>query len=533
MKIFIVGSCVSRDLTTYLVKKQHTLLHYAARQSLISADRPVQEDLLQSDLFSSPFQLESVTNDFKGDLYERIDAHKGDIDVILWDLIDERRGVIRISDTEYVTNNWELYVSGQIDSLKEFDLLPLGTEEHFAIWKQAVDRFIKRLEELGLLHKVLLIAPMFAHIDEDGDNVPAATGDTWQDLRNNYSKYFEYVKKKVSSESIVSIPNEALRATKNHRWGLQSFHYSTTTESRLVEEIERRLPLASLTDHQIGAVRDIEEASRTLWDQGATDIEFKETFEGVPFNAKICLRSEKESVLTLFNGALNRALSGNRTVYQRSTWESELPGNLVFISDSTTDLFPEVSVGWGQGNGDLMGTHLAAGFVRGLTRNPRTEKIERQQLLFGSSAGGFQALHAGTFLPDARILVNNPQIDWLKYEVRSAIRTVIQTAYKGESENGFRDRHETAVDLRALWRFLGQAPNFTYLLNTASPMDIELQFQPFMNFVSTNIDTLPAELSIKTYHHPTEGHNPLGKSDLVPIIQTWVKSHSPELSESL
>lgn len=246
MDVLIIGSCVSRDTFSVLAKNQgYKLLDYVARQSLVSAQHPGNDSLIDETLFTSPFQFRSVRADVRGDLWDRVHLHAPAADLILMDLIDERRGVALLEDGTVLTDNWELVVAGQRAALPVVGTHALNSEEHFTAWLMGLDRLVNLLRELESLHKLLVIMPQFATQLSDGSAYQADGADAH--LERNYERYSAAIRER--GLATIQLDQVNLKADSSHRWGLKPFHYAEETEQLLAQAAHRhtlRVALASM-----------------------------------------------------------------------------------------------------------------------------------------------------------------------------------------------------------------------------------------------------------------------------------------------
>ena len=103
MKIAIFGSCVSRDTAEFIPDSD--VVAYVARQSVASLDAPHGTQGIDLSELSSAFQKRMVTSDLKGNGVARIVKHADDLDLVLVDLVDERRGYWLFPDGTSMTNS--------------------------------------------------------------------------------------------------------------------------------------------------------------------------------------------------------------------------------------------------------------------------------------------------------------------------------------------------------------------------------------------------------------------------------------------
>ena len=110
MKIAIFGSCVSRDTAEFMPEAE--VVAYVARHSVTSLESPHGTAGIDLSDLTSAFQKRMVTSDLKGSGIERIVKNAGDLDVVLLDLVDERRGFWKFPDGTTMTNSIEVESCG-------------------------------------------------------------------------------------------------------------------------------------------------------------------------------------------------------------------------------------------------------------------------------------------------------------------------------------------------------------------------------------------------------------------------------------
>ena len=106
MKIAIFGSCVSRDTAEFMPEAE--VVAYVARHSVTSLESPHGTNGIDLSDLTSAFQKRMVTSDLKGTGLERIVKNAKDLDVVLLDLVDERRGFWKFPDGTTMTNSLEI-----------------------------------------------------------------------------------------------------------------------------------------------------------------------------------------------------------------------------------------------------------------------------------------------------------------------------------------------------------------------------------------------------------------------------------------
>lgn len=220
--ILIHGSCVSRDAFGTF-GSGYKLLHYVARQSLISAMSPGTKLLSGEGALESSFQTRNLVGDLTSNLMRTVRRHAADTDVFLLDLTDERVGVLKLPDGSYITRSHELVSSGLLATLPQTPArVEFGTERHFTLWSAAADRFFGMLASNGLLQRTLALNTPWATHSTSGEllaefRVPTATANAV------YPRYFDHLKS--LGVRVFDLPAEASVSPADHQWGPSPYHF--------------------------------------------------------------------------------------------------------------------------------------------------------------------------------------------------------------------------------------------------------------------------------------------------------------------
>lgn len=269
MNIGIFGSCVSRDTCEYI--PQASVVTYVARHSVTSLETPHGTAEVDISDLSSAFQKRMVASDLNGTGITRIVKYANELDVILIDLVDERRGFWLHPDGTTMTNSLEVESCGAARDARRAGarLIEFGTDEHFQKWKAGFEKLITGLKDAGLWERSVLLDIEWAGA-LDGAQHPkkdqiAKLGRQWRRLQRgareacrelargrglggvwsalgkvkpteaeeyadraesanlNYIRY----RKEARSLTTVSVVRASsdLRIDRGHKWGPQPFHY--------------------------------------------------------------------------------------------------------------------------------------------------------------------------------------------------------------------------------------------------------------------------------------------------------------------
>lgn len=240
MRVFIHGSCVSRDLLPLLSPHGFELTFYSPRQSLIGLLGPVPGIERAADLraLASRFQRRAAEGTLRADVIERLEHHHDETDMVLWDLTDERLGVYELNGG-YVTRSLELMNAGlDTDLRREARHIPFGSSEHFSLWQEGLARWAQSLRGLRLDDRVVLLEPRWAREFEDGAPTPPSFGVSPDQHDLLARQYYAAARRALPAAKSIGSSITTSAATE-HQWGPAPFHFSRPTSEELVGELIR------------------------------------------------------------------------------------------------------------------------------------------------------------------------------------------------------------------------------------------------------------------------------------------------------
>ncbi len=239
-RVFVYGSCVARDTFARLDPDRYELVGYVPRQSLITACRPPAGLDLDLSPLTSEFQRRVTAGALAGDLFARLTAHTGRLDLLLWDITDERLGVHLLRDGGALTRSVELVSGGLAAGLDpaEAPLVPFGSRQHRRLWTSSLGRWAQVLEQTGL-GRTLLLAPPWAETTADAVPSPASAGTSARAFNRLARPYYRAVRRRLPWVELWA-PDRAPLSDPRHVWGHAPFHF----DARTYEEARRRIQAA-------------------------------------------------------------------------------------------------------------------------------------------------------------------------------------------------------------------------------------------------------------------------------------------------
>ncbi|WP_419177478.1 DUF6270 domain-containing protein [Serinicoccus chungangensis] len=258
-RTFIYGSCVSRDTFDFLADSQFELVTYVARQSLWSATSGPNTDAPPEFQSTSPFQRRMLMGDWEGSLLGLLRQHSEGIDLLLWDLFDERLGANRLANGKVVTRSVDTLSTGLEAALPPTSSrITFGLDQHLRGFTDAVTRFGTELDSLDLLKRTLVVAPPWATTTAKGTPAPPSYSLMPDRANEIMQAYYEVVHTTLGLPLVTVSPTEAV-ADPEHKWGLAPFHYSRAVYESLASQIA-----------SFAADSDLRHESRLQDEQGPT-----------------------------------------------------------------------------------------------------------------------------------------------------------------------------------------------------------------------------------------------------------------------
>ena len=240
LRVLVYGSCVARDTIEFAAAGSVELQGYVARQSLISVDSDATAHLPDAMTVSSKFQERMIRADFLGGLLERITSMRSGLDVLLWDLADERHGVYRFTDGTIATRSIDTMRIPELEQrFAEAELLPFGTPEHFTVWRDHATRFAERLRALDLFDRTVVLEVPWAVLTTEGTPSPWSMGVRAKDANARYAPYYALLRE--HGFRMVALPEEVVLADPQHRWGLAPFHYTPAVYREVLRQLRDEL----------------------------------------------------------------------------------------------------------------------------------------------------------------------------------------------------------------------------------------------------------------------------------------------------
>ncbi|MBF0803575.1 MULTISPECIES: DUF6270 domain-containing protein [unclassified Neisseria] len=221
-KLFILGSCVSRDAFALEEGNVYHIVSYLARTSFAGTfhHQPVKDIDLSK--IPSSFQQRMVENDLSKQTAHALTHNE--FDWLIIDLIDERFNI-------FVSDNEEVFtLSPEFSNNCIFDkpgkVLTPNSDEFLERWKKGWDNFIDLAKKHQFLHKIILNKVFWTNQTSSGGQVVSDLYQSWIDENNRWLQELYSHIEKTGGIKILEYPQELFKADSDHKWGVQPYHYA-------------------------------------------------------------------------------------------------------------------------------------------------------------------------------------------------------------------------------------------------------------------------------------------------------------------
>lgn len=213
-------------------------------------------------------------------------------------------------------------------------------------------------------------------------------------------------------------------------------------------------------------------------------------------------------------------------IFQRWSWAEEINASILILNDPT--LFDnDLVLGWWQGSEEQYAIPSACQFIKVVIN--KLGYSCKDILFYGSSAGGFSSLMMAGYLKGSMAIVNNPQINLIKYH-RGPVQDLWTNKFRGMSNEEVFERYPTRLSVSEWFKSIHYIPKIVYYQNVKDPLHFENHYRPFVqDLYQSGID--PNEFQSILYTH-SWGHFPLERVKTVSIINDWVRKLS-ELDQKI
>jgi hypothetical protein len=227
IKIFILGSCVTRDIFRVVDKCQ--VVDYYARTTLCSL---MSQPLEIKDInLVSEFQRKMIRRDFEKTFFE--DTKKADFDFLIVDLIDERFNILQCGKS-LITKSSEFVNSG-LETLYDFVKIYKGTNEFNDAWKRDAQLFSNKLQSIVPVEKIIIHEAYWAKQYTVDGKLKEYPNQNSIDCNNKILlEYYQTLKQFIPAKVVK---NKEFIGDAKHMWGLTPFHYTQDYYEEIYNQI--------------------------------------------------------------------------------------------------------------------------------------------------------------------------------------------------------------------------------------------------------------------------------------------------------
>ena len=233
-KIFILGSCVSRDPISVMLGKSVDLVDYFARTSLaVLTTPPVENDnVLQK--ISSPFQRRMVENDLNKTIVHKI--VNSEFDILLIDLIDERFNLLNVAGNLLTFSSEYSDAHG---TAKLGETIEAFTDEKRELWCRGANHLSHAIESSIGFEKVVLNKVYWTKTINGGGHLEGVSDRDISKVNEDLDFMYDYLARIMPGMHYIEYEPSLLQIDPNHKWGVTPYHYYEGYESQFRYELSK------------------------------------------------------------------------------------------------------------------------------------------------------------------------------------------------------------------------------------------------------------------------------------------------------
>lgn len=408
LKVILYGGGPVAEIASRFSSRAVNVVSAVSRQSILSAMNGPSSINVPTAIPSA--ERKRLISDVEGSFPSQLRSIRGEVDLLLLDLYDERFGVEGLTDSTFLTRTpgQQKYLS--LTRAQSRHLI-FGTEEHFELWSRSASNLLNLLASEGLLDKTILLDFEWAETNPNGTPFKLPFGMTAHSWNTMVLPYVQHLRD--GGVTIFSI--DKTHMDPHHRFGHAPFNLDEEVYAKALAGLPAVLQACGITSLSGSLEYDERhEASIFRWSNldkvradraGRNRHEVLAPRDGTGYPLRFLLqRTDSTTLLVVSHGALNRT----KYTLPRFEWLAsmrERPENLLFLSDSGLSDFDDLELAWftGDAKRNLLAQHVA--LVKSITKDLGISRI----VFMGGSGGGFSALALSRHFAGSRALVFNPQ----------------------------------------------------------------------------------------------------------------------------
>jgi len=237
MKILMLGSCIARDVIDVGLDRGVLAIPTCfARSSIasLSSQPAIDEPLLKR--IASPYQERCVRADMDKSFLQVLE--KEEFDIFLIDLAEERFPLLENDKGQLLTLSDEYVAHAE----KPFrgTLIEGGTARYYEKWHQGWYQIETILKQRNFFSKIRVLEFFLTNRINNGELISKSHHNPFARQNELLRSHYDFFRKNLSPECIVSFSPELLVADQNHKWGLSPMHYISSMKEYALEQILHR-----------------------------------------------------------------------------------------------------------------------------------------------------------------------------------------------------------------------------------------------------------------------------------------------------
>lgn len=241
--IVLWGTCMTQEaLMQMSAKDEISYIKLFSRTSLASQATPpfALYSMLDINKIKVDYERIHIVEDMEKKIFDELFNY--DFDYLILDLIDTKAKLFFSQETACTYFFEEtLLAAGFNRCLQYGHFINPNSDFYFELWKRGWEQFWNLITSRGLEKKIILNELFLAEKCDDGSHLDRNNPEKIIEINENYNKLYQFIRRYVDKDAILSYDRETFVAASTHKWGKSPSHYNKCFLEEMKWKIQQKI----------------------------------------------------------------------------------------------------------------------------------------------------------------------------------------------------------------------------------------------------------------------------------------------------